>query len=557
MRSTPKYAGLDAKPSGTSFVAQMKLSGKKDIGNTHCVCHNLNLGLKEAISAHDWCGVWIEHIRAVYNWFSKSPARKTKFAALSEEMELLGRVVTWKLVYPKYYCPTRWVGIVTALTSICNASDLHQEYCRTLIAEGYAPDRDTTDVEPDKAEHARVDEVDEDDSVRFHSAKFYTWNDTDPRPWDLVIVNIADDDDILSIDDRVDLDCGELSTQFQQMMSATSKAKKSKLLNEKIDMTDLNLGLDAMMLDALQPYKKLIERLQVQNGPIGHRLCGWIVEFFDSINTMFLDDTATFGHRFNEWMDCHDAPEHQGLVEQLKLMGRAFLHTLLQRVRYRIQPYWKCIMGLELVNPCSPHRISKYAWEGLRDLLKRAGFNGPQIIEAMNGLKLQRRQAARWTMSQIKHCNRNVLAWYKEAQSADSSLEQSVGYEVAHQLVFSLHQASAIIETFFSKTAYIKSKTRKSMSDSTVAKVLHVSQTPESEDVEMLLPDPITIDVTAATKRTENDLDVLRGKYLGRKLARSFNVDGESVTYTGVIDKVFWEMELNKYMFHVVCIRRR
>ena len=153
-------------------------------------------------------------------------------------------------------------------------------------------------------------------------------------------------------------------------------------------------------------------------------------------------------------------------------------------------------------------------------------------------------------MSQIKHCNRNVLAWYKEVQSADS-LEQSVVYEVA-QLVFSLHQASAIIETFFSKTTYIKSKTRKSMSDSTVAKVLHVSQTPESEDVEMLLPDPITIDVTAATKRTENDLDVLRGKYLGRKLARSFNVDGESVTYTGVIDKVFWEMELNKYLFNVV-----
>ena len=32
------------------------------------------------------------------------------------------------------------------------------------------------------------------------------------------------------------------------------------------------------------------------------------------------------------------------------------------------------------------------------------------------------------------------------------------------------------------------------MSDSTVAKLLHVSQTPESEDVEILLPDPISID---------------------------------------------------------------
>ena len=550
MRSTPKYAGLDAKIDGSSFVAQMKISGKKDIGNTHCICHNWNLALKETIAEHDWCGLWIQHIRAVYNWFSKSPARKSKFAMLSEEMQLLGRVVTWKLVYPKYYCPTRWVGIVTALTSICNAIELHQEYCRCLIEQGFAPDRETTDVEPEEVVHARVDDVDAEDPVRYHSETFYVWDDADPQPWDLAIPSIAGDDEILDIDDRVDLDCGELSNQFQQMASATSKSKKSKLLNERIGMTDLNLGLDSMMLDVLQPYKRLVERLQVQNGPIGHRLCGWIIEFFDSINTMFLEDTATFGHHFNAWMGRHDSPEYQGLIEQLKLMGHAFLHTFLKRVRYRIQPYWKFIMGLELVNPCAPHRISVSAWEGLKDLMKRAGFNRSQRIEAINGLKLQRRQAARWMMPQINHCNRNVLAWYKEAQSANP-LENAVVYDVA-QLVFSLHAASAIIETFFSKTAYIKSKCRKSMNDSTVAKVLHVSQTPQPEDIETLLPDPISIDVTAASKRTENDLDTLKAKYVGRKVTRSFPVDGESVSYKGVIDKVYWEMELHKFLFHVV-----
>ena len=203
----------------------------------------------------------------------------------------------------------------------------------------------------------------------------------------------------------------------------------------------------------------------------------------------------------------HDSPEFQGLIEQLKLMGRGFLHSFLKRVRYRIQPYWKFIMGLELVNPCAPNRISKYAWEGIRDLMKRAGFNRSKRIEAINGLKLQRRKAKRWMMPQINHCNRNVLAWYKEVQK-ENQMEHSVVYDLA-QLVFSLHAASAIIETFFSKTSYIKSKNRKSMSDATVAKVLHVSQTPEPEDIEMLLPNPISIDVTAASKRTENDLDLL------------------------------------------------
>ena len=90
------------------------------------------------------------------------------------------------------------------------------------------------------------------------------------------------------------------------------------------------------------------------------------------------------------------------------------------------------------------------------------------------------------------------------------------------------------------------------MSDNTVVKVLHVSQTPEPEDVEMLLADPISIDVTAAAKRTENDLDTLREKYVGRKVTRSFPVEGELVSYKGVIDKVYWEMELHKFLFHVV-----
>ena len=45
---------------------------------------------------------------------------------------------------------------------------------------------------------------------------------------------------------------------------------------------------------------------------------------------------------------------------------------------------------------------------------------------------------------------------------------------------------------------------------------------------------------------------IVEGKYLGRKLARSFNVDGVGHLYTGVIDKGFWETELNKYLFHVV-----
>ena len=88
--------------------------------------------------------------------------------------------------------------------------------------------------------------------------------------------------------------------------------------------------------------------------------------------------------------------------------------------------------------------------------------------------------------------------------------------------------------------------------------MLHVSQTPEPKDVEKLPADPISIDVTSASLRTENDLDSLREKYLGRKLKKSFKVEddvgheGELISYIGTIDQIYWEMELHKFLFLVI-----
>ena len=71
------------------------------------------------------------------------------------------------------------------------------------------------------------------------------------------------------------------------------------------------------------------------------------------------------------------------------------------------------------------------------------------------------------------------------------------------RLVFSLHVTSATIETFFSKCKYIKSRTRMSMKDTTVGNVLHLTQTPLSQDPELLSADPVAIDVFVAASRVE------------------------------------------------------
>ena len=119
------------------------------------------------------------------------------------------------------------------------------------------------------------------------------------------------------------------------------------------------------------------------------------------------------------------------------------------------------------------------------------------------------------------------------------------------QLVFSIHVASAIIETFFSKNKYIKSRSRMSMSDSNAGNVLQLSQVPTPENVEQLPTSAVSIDVTSASRREENDLNALRSKYVGRNVSRSFDVEGVTVQYKGVIESVCWEHDIRKFLFFV------
>ena len=87
-------------------------------------------------------------------------------------MELLQRVVTWRMCYTnKYYCPTRWIGLYNALRSINNVQDLLNHYVDKLLADDYLPHRvSIPDEEPPEAETARVEPRDdeEDNEERVH-----------------------------------------------------------------------------------------------------------------------------------------------------------------------------------------------------------------------------------------------------------------------------------------------------------------------------------------------------------------------------------------------------
>ena len=265
MRSTAYYAGLDGKEDGQSFHAYMRHNSKfKKLPDIHGLCHLFDLGIKFALKACVWSDQWLDHIKSVYNWFAKSPSKKSKLKALYKEMQLVQQVATWRLVYPKYYCPTRWLGITRALKAILTSRELLLAYSQVLVDQGYGPDRGDPENPPPEARTAQLEPVENYQTRRFHEDAFYKWGD---NPWDLGVTKPPmRDTKVLSEARRLSFDEGRASTWRSMPDGPTTK--KSKLLSERIGLTNQMLGLNAIMYDALLPYSILCERLQTSIVPI-------------------------------------------------------------------------------------------------------------------------------------------------------------------------------------------------------------------------------------------------------------------------------------------------
>ena len=203
MRSTNIYAGLDGKSDGISLLARMQkdTSLRPTLPGLHCMCHQPNLSMKFVINKYPWCQTWIHHVRVLFNWFSRSPGKKAALRKVHNDMKLVRNTVTWTLTYPKYYAPTRWLGIRRALVSLLNARELLSEYVETLRTQGYRPDRRrytddrnqdhdddadggrANDNPVDDLEDTRLEEPEVDDN-RVNRDALYTWGDD---PWDLIV----------------------------------------------------------------------------------------------------------------------------------------------------------------------------------------------------------------------------------------------------------------------------------------------------------------------------------------------------------------------------------
>ena len=552
MRSTPMYAGLDSKPDGTSLHAFMKREVDPDLPNLHGLAHSGDLALKKALKiCADWTTTWLNHIKALYNWFAKSPQRKSTLKSLHKTMLLLQRVVTWRMCLPKYHCPTRWVGLYTALVAYLNGGDLVIIYVDKLELDGYRPYR-TPQTDPEEAETARVDDPEDDENgeARFHEDSFHVWGED---PWDLTVTKPVGDVDILSEDERIEMD--PKAKAWKELDPGTKK-KRTRLMNEDIGLTTMNFGISSMMCDILKPYKVLTEQLQTQTHPIGHRVRQYVCTLFKCLNRTFLSDSPSFGQHFNKWMDRTEVTEAMG--DQVKAMGRQFVYVFLDNLRFRYQPYWTAIMAMETINPCAPHRLSPDAWIGVKDLVKRCLGDNINADDVVDELQRQHEEAESWCLTEVKACTANLLRYYHDRLQACKDNKQSSKYPLAEKfarLVFSLHLASAIIETYFSKTKYIKNLHRSTMRDSLSSATLHVQQLRPymDEDVIEMIGD-IDIDKVTALSCAEHDLHELREKYVNQVLTKRFQDDdagGIVRPYKGTITDVYYDQQDGQHMFHV------
>ena len=204
------------------------------------------------------------------------------------------------------------------------------------------------------------------------------------------------------------------------------------------------LGIDAVIADALGPYKLLVQRLQTQHKPVAHNVRKWTCEMFSTLNNMFLATPPHYGPWFSKWLK-GPAKVDVDLISQVKAIGTKFVVDFLTNVRYRFQPYWQAILAFETISPVQPYRTSPSAWIGVKDICRRCmPDEDPDAV--VRDVIAQKEYAGNFNLAQIKICEANVLNYYRERKVTQISRKFPVKFPLAEKLatlVFSVHVVSS------------------------------------------------------------------------------------------------------------------
>ena len=144
MRSTIHFRGLDCRgTTGRSFSAFMKRDIKEDLEFWHCLCHQLNLSLNDALDAiKPLKSFFVPHLRMCHSEFKRSSTNRAELSTIREEMkQQFDHSWDFKIFYPKIFCLTRWVGLHTCVTVLSKRSNRRvlKRYVQRLRERGFGP----------------------------------------------------------------------------------------------------------------------------------------------------------------------------------------------------------------------------------------------------------------------------------------------------------------------------------------------------------------------------------------------------------------------------------
>ena len=545
MRSTRDFAGLDCKGTdGRAFSAFLKRDLKDDLDFWHCLCHQLNLAVNDALDAIEALKLyWVPHLRMMHSEFKRSSVRREEFKEISEGFDEFD----WKVFLPILFCITRWIGIQKCAAKVARSPDKFRAYAQLLRDKGmgprdfdpykYSKRRGQADAAEAGADDAAGDDTDgsddsddetdseeEEESQRIQEAIEECRLDADgyqpaPQLFDSMEEAAA------SAPAQEDMVAEE---EFDSGNTAARGRKKKNLLNADVGITEINLARSCWMAGALLPYKVLVEKLQVTGCPQQHLAARRIREFYMQMEVGWIGTRDTDpmypNTPFQNWMKEMTRQGKQPLVKLVCLECRSFCSVLIDAVRARLKPTWDYIQALELVDPMGPD-MTRFAkptvWEALQDLCKRRDINfdsvRQQIIdEHASMLSLPKDTKNRIIHDLVGYC-RDKRAALAQANLATDTAE----LDKLRCAVFSIALVSAFVESLFSKMDYNQSKIRSRLADDTMTAVLHVH--------DAVVADPMKPLETGMTLKTHvvSMLDKQKMmKHVGKVVCKLFE-DGE------------------------------
>ena len=135
-------------------------------------------------------------------------------------------------------------------------------------------------------------------------------------------------------------------------------------------------------------------------------------------------------------------------------------------------------------------------------MCRRVGMRDELAKATVRDLKSQKEMTGEWCLGEIKVYTYNLIKYYHDRLKEDKKHSRPPDFPHTNTfatLIFSLHISSSVVESYFSKTRYVKSLHRSKLDDALTSATLHLQELRTYRDNEVLeTVDALVIDFKRA-----------------------------------------------------------